>query len=98
MRFIVWIGPIVCLAVALGDMPYGYYQLLRIVIFCAAVYLAIIEKRDADNAWLWAFVACALVYNPLVKLALGREVWAIVNIGTIALFLIHMIKRRVVVQ
>jgi len=79
-------------------MPYGYYQLLRIVIFCAAIYLAIIEKRDADNGWLWAFVACALVYNPLVKLALGREVWAIVNIGTIALFVIHMVKRRVVVK
>lgn len=98
MRFIVWIGPIVCLAVALADMPYGYYQLLRIVIFCAAIYLAIVEKRDADNGWLWAFVACALVYNPLVKLALERDLWIIVNIGMIALFLAHMIKRRAVVQ
>ena len=42
----IWWGPIVCLLLALGDMPYGYYQLLRVILFCASVYLIIQESKQ----------------------------------------------------
>jgi hypothetical protein len=35
---------------------------------------------------MWAFVALAILYNPLVKVPLGREVWMVVNVFSIMPF------------
>jgi hypothetical protein len=93
-RWSIWLGPIVLLAIALLDMPYGYYQLLRVVIFCASAYLALTERKRQSGLWLWAFIASALIYNPVAKLALGRDLWGWVNLATIVLFAAHFMKRR----
>lgn len=60
LRSIIWLCPIVLLIIALLDMLYGYYQLLRVGVFCASAYLAVQEKGQGSKFWLWAFIACAL--------------------------------------
>ena len=90
-----WLVPISLLLVALLDMPYGYYQLLRVLIFCVSAYLAVREKGEHSEGWFWTFAACALIYNPVVKLSLGKEIWPIVNVGTIILFSVHFWLRQV---
>jgi uncharacterized membrane protein len=94
LRWGIWLGPIVGLLLALSEMPYGYYQLLRVIVFCASAYLVIAEGKQDNGFWLWAFVASALIYNPVFKLSLGREIWAFVNLATIALFAIHFWMRK----
>lgn len=88
---LVWLVPIAALGGALLDMPYGYYQLLRVLVFCATAYLAFESHKRGDVAWAWALGATAIVYNPFFKLALGREIWTMVNIATIVLFIAHWI-------
>ena len=73
----------------LSDMPYGYYELLRVMVFCCAIFLAIGEREHSDSIWLWTLGACALIYNPIAKLSLGREIWILVNLATVALFSAH---------
>lgn len=92
LRVGIWFGPILLLMIALSDMPYGYYQLLRVITFCASVYIAIQEKERSDF-WFWAFTACALTYNPIFRLSLGREIWSLVNALTIVLYGIHFWAR-----
>ena len=89
-----WPATVVALLVALLDMPYGYYQLLRVGVFCVGIYFALAEYKAGGQPWMWAFVATALIYNPIAKLALGREIWSIVNIATIALLVMHFVVRR----
>ena len=88
---IVWLIPIGALAVALFDMPYGYYQLLRIVIFCVAAYLAFESAKRSETTWAWMLGGISLVYNPVVKLGLGRNIWELVNIATILVFAVHLL-------
>ena len=94
LRLSIWLGPVVALLVAMLNMPYGYYQLLRVMIFCVSVYLAIAEGKQDYGFWMWAFIACGLIYNPIAKLSLGGEIWPFVNMGTICLLVIHFWTRR----
>ena len=94
LRWSIWLGPVVALLVAMLDMPYGYYQLLRVIIFCVSVYLAIAEGKQDYGFWTWAFIACGLIYNPITKLSLGSQIWPFVNIATALLLLAHFWARR----
>ena len=65
--------------------PYGYYILLRFVICGICMYLAV-QAYDLNKlGWVWALGITAVVYNPLIRVHLTREIWSIVNLATIAL-------------
>ena len=78
-----YIIPIAMLGLALLPMPYGYYELLRLVVFLTA---ALIAAQQAKSAQWWpaaAFAIFALAYNPLFRIHLPREIWQMVNAATI---------------
>lgn len=75
---------------ALLDMPYGYYQLLRLVVLVAAAFLAFEGWRRGSHLAVIAFGLLALIYNPIAPLHLKREIWELVNIGTAAIFLVAL--------
>lgn len=89
----VWIIPIGALVVALADMPYGYYQLLRVLIFCTAAYLAFDAYKRSETNCAWVLGGISLVYNPVAKLALGRDMWSLVNLATILVFAGNLLWR-----
>lgn len=62
--------------------PYGYYQLLRWGCLVGFLFIARYCHLRSDDSWVWAFCALALLYNPLIPLALGRSLWELVNIGS----------------
>jgi hypothetical protein len=72
------------LLACLLPMPYGYYQLVRVVATAAFAFFAYQER---ENSLLWVFVGLALLFQPFEKIALGRTVWNIVDIA-VALFLV----------
>lgn len=89
LRVGLWACPVLLLAIALLDMPYGYYQVLRVVVFCASAYLGLYERNQNEEVWSWAFFGCALIYNPIFKLSLGADLWPFANVATIILFGSH---------
>lgn len=77
-------------------MPYGYYQILRVLLVLACVYLAFASSQKGITAWVWVFAGFALVYNPITPLSLGRELWSAVNVVTAILLFVHLrIFRRI---
>lgn len=78
---------ICALLIALLNMPYGYYQLLRVGIFMATGILAYQAFSEERSKMGLALVATALVYNPISPLALGKELWVFVNLATIGLLI-----------
>lgn len=68
------------LLLCLAPMPYGYYQLVRfvaMVIFAVMAYQYVQEKR---NTLAVVFGALALLFQPFLKIALGRTIWNIVDV------------------
>jgi hypothetical protein len=71
------------LLACLLPMPYGYYQLVRVVASAAFAFLAYQER---ENSLLWVFVGLALLFQPFEKIALGRSLWNVVDVA-VAVFL-----------
>lgn len=66
--------------VALLAMPYGYYQLLRLVTVVTAGWAAAyFWQTDRQSIGVLAGVV-ALLFNPLIPVALDRSTWSIINL------------------
>jgi hypothetical protein len=86
--------PIAALAAALMDLPYGYYVLLRLLVCGICIYLAVRELEIGRTGWVWILGGCAVLYNPIFRIHLNREIWSIVNVVTIGLLAVHMWSQR----
>jgi hypothetical protein len=86
----VFLVPEVLLVIALGKMPWAYYQLLRLVVAVASAWIAAgMFSREKQGAGIM-FIALVLAYNPFIPLRLGRGTWEVLNVGTIALLLVGL--------
>ena len=63
--------------------PYGYYILLRIVCCAVCAYLALTAAGTGKTQWTWILGIFAVIYNPIVRIHLTREIWSVVNVVTI---------------
>ena len=67
----------ILLLLCLYSFPYGYYQLVRIIATVGFIYLAITDEKDSAKI---IFVILALLFQPLFKISLGRELWNVVDV------------------
>lgn len=83
----VWLAPMIMLVMALAPWPYGYFMVLRLVVCGTGIWLAsaIFSTRQTQSLG-WAFVAVAIVYNPIFRVHFEREVWMALNLFTCAPF------------
>ncbi len=73
---------------ALGDWPYGYYQLLRFVVCGVSVYVAYMAYIWQKLWATWLFVIIAVLFNPLIPIHLSREVWQPIDLICALLFVV----------
>ncbi len=78
---------IIMLLVALMPNPYGYYILLRWVICAICAYYAFKAYGEKSVPWVWTFGVGAAIYNPIIPLHLGRQVWSVVNIASVVIII-----------
>lgn len=91
MRFPIFFLPAIMSGIAVLDMPYGYYTLLRIVIcgsgaFGAFLIYAAYQRRWYSVPFAAAPAIIALLYNPLIPVHLTRDIWLPINLFCVALF------------
>lgn len=70
--------------------PYGYYMLLRIVCCAVCVYLAIAAGNIGKTQWAWTLGVFAVIYNPIIRIHLTREIWSVVNVVTIVVLAVSV--------
>lgn len=80
MDKIIKIVLIVLLFGCLADMPYGYFQLVRFLAMAGFVYLAFESNRQNDNTETIVYVLLALLFQPFLKLSLGRVLWNVLDV------------------
>mgnify|MGYP001615208670 CR=1 FL=1 len=76
-----WVVGFACLA-AVFDMPYGYYQLLRLIVTGYAAYISYAYFRGGNSAIAWLFAFFALIYNPIFPIAMTKGVHGVFNVLT----------------
>jgi len=80
---------------ALTRWPYGYYQLLRLVVCGASVYIAFIAYNWQKVWAVWLFGFIALLFNPFIPIHLSRELWQPIDvICAIAFIVITFVLKK----
>jgi hypothetical protein len=77
----------------LADMPYGYYKLVRIIGLIGFSLLAYQSSQKENKTEMIIYIGLALLFQPFLKIALGRELWNVVDV-VVALGLILSIFKN----
>jgi hypothetical protein len=77
----------ILLLLCLADMPYGYFQFVRLASFVAFGYLAFDAYGSKKMGETILFCAFCLLFQPFEKIALGRFLWNVVDF-VLALYLV----------
>lgn len=75
-------------------MPYGYYQFVRFGALVGFILLAINAYEKGLTNYMIIFIGLGLLFQPFIKIALGRELWNIVDV-IVAIGLLVSIKEPV---
>lgn len=70
----------ILLLLCLLDFPYGYYQLVRFVATMVFGYLAYNAQQENKKNEVFVYIALAVLFQPFIKIALGRMLWNIVDV------------------
>ena len=80
MKSIIKITLSILLFLCLAEMPYGYYQFVRFSSFIAFGYLTYVSNEKKLNNQTIIYIVLGLLFQPFIKISLGRELWNIVDV------------------
>lgn len=84
-----WIPQVICVLMLLWALnpnnPYAYYTLLRWVCCGVFAYLAYQSFEQKKQGLMWLLGITALIYNPIFRVHLNRELWSVVNVVSIGI-------------
>ncbi len=66
--------------ICLADMSYGYYQFVRFAGLIGFVILAYQANQQGRQTEMIIYGGLALLFQPFFKIALGRQMWNIVDV------------------
>lgn len=82
------------LLLCLIDADYGFYQAMRTFVSFGFAYLAYNYYTSGDNTNAIIFLCLLILFQPLMKIGLGRSIWIVVDV-LVAVYLIYQILKSV---
>ena len=82
----------ILLLLCLAPMSYGYYQLVRFVAMIVFAIMTYVYYEKEQMPLTITFGALALLFQPFMKIALGRTMWNIVDVVVAGLLTCLCIK------
>jgi len=76
------------LAIPSGWWPYGYYVLLRWVVFIGSIIISHGFYKSKLSGWVLVFGAIAFLFNPIMPIYLNKSSWVAIDFITMILFLV----------
>jgi hypothetical protein len=74
-------GAAALLAIAVLPLPYGYYQLLRLVATGVFAWAALVALQRGSTGYGFGFAVLALLFNPVLPVYLSKAIWAPIDVG-----------------
>jgi len=66
--------------ICLLNMPYGFYELVRFLALIGFLILAYYHYINERKFEFFLYVSLAILFQPIFKISLGRELWNITDI------------------
>ena len=95
MEKIIKIALAILFFLCLLDMPYGFYQVVRFVALVGFGILAFQANEKENQTEMIVYGVLALLFQPLFKIALGRELWNIIDVVVGIGLLITVVKDKI---
>ena len=70
------------LFIGAAPLPYGYYTLLRLVVTGVFIWAAFVSYERKYDILPWVFGVGAILFNPLIKIHLPKELWMVIDVAT----------------
>jgi hypothetical protein len=84
----------IMLLLALAPLHYGYYQLLRLIVCGAALYVSF-ASFNLQKMWVvWLFCFIAILFNPLIPIHLSREIWQSIDVICAIIFFMAILALK----
>ena len=87
------VGAIILLLCIL-PMPYGFFIIVRVVTTIISAFLAYNYYQQKKQELAITFGVIAVLFQPFIKIALGREIWLIVDVIVAILLLVLALKKK----
>lgn len=84
----------ILLCICLADMPYEYYQFIRFISLIAFGYFAFEAYTNQKQGLMILLGSLALLFQPFVKISLGRQLWNIVDVIVAIILVIIVISEN----
>lgn len=68
------------LFLCLAKMPFGYYQFVRFASLIGFTILAYQANQKGRHTEMLIYGGLALLFQPFLKIALGRQMWNVVDV------------------
>ena len=89
---------VILFLLCLFQMPYGYYQAVRFIGMLGFALLGYLsyQQNKTGNLEVIIYLALALLFQPFLKVALGKNIWNIVDVVvSVVLFVSLFLKSKV---
>jgi hypothetical protein len=60
--------------------PYGFFTLLRFIVFSSSTYITWMAYVAQREKWAWVFGFLAVLFNPFIVIHLNREIWIVIDL------------------
>jgi hypothetical protein len=84
----------ILLFLCLANMPHGYYQLVRFAALVGFGILAYQTNQQEKHTETIVYGVLALLFQPFFKVALGRELWNVVDVIVGIGLLLSLLKSK----
>lgn len=64
----------------INGWPYGFFTLLRFVVFAISAYVAWMSYEVKKEKWVWIFGFIAVLFNPFIIIHFNRKTWSIIDL------------------
>lgn len=78
----------------LANLPYGFYTFVRFVALAGFVFLSYQSSLDNNKTVMIIYVFLALLFQPIFKIALGREIWNAIDVSVGLGLLISLFNKK----
>lgn len=76
------------------DMPYGYFQFVRFFAMISFTYFAVLSNKKNRNNEVFLYIGMAILFQPFIKIDLGRIIWNIVDVIVGVCLIISLFNRK----
>lgn len=88
------VSSIMLLICLIEGLPYGYFNLLRLVVCGTSVFNILQFDKDENKVLYWTFIFTAILFNPLIPIHLVRDLWLILDLLSVLPMSIAAYKLR----